>query len=300
MEQIETLKRKIKNAKDIKSVVKTMKTLAAVNIRSYEKAVTSLKDYSYTMELGFRILFHNKKNLLLRKLKTDPISKKTLMIVFGSERGMSGQFNKKVADHCHKFIKKNNFDSDNLILMPVGDRIIYRLKDEYLKESKSFPIASSLKEIVPILQNMLVRLDEIENKENLEQIIVMFNTPKSGASFEATHAYLLPIDQNWLMKICSKRWGSVSLPFYRTNWETLYTTLVKEYFFVILYRAFVESLAAENASRLASMQAAENNIEERLSELNSRHNQQRQNAITSELLDIISGFEALQEVDKDE
>jgi F-type H+-transporting ATPase subunit gamma len=57
----------------------------------------------------------------------------------------------------------------------------------------------------------------------------------------------------------------------------------------------VESLAAENASRLAAMQAAERNIDERLRELIKRFNQQRQTAITSELLDIVSGFEALTE-----
>jgi F-type H+-transporting ATPase subunit gamma len=55
----------------------------------------------------------------------------------------------------------------------------------------------------------------------------------------------------------------------------------------------VESLAAENASRMASMQAAERNIDERIQELIKRLNQQRQTAITSELLDIVSGFEAL-------
>lgn len=295
MEQIETIKRKIKNAKDMKSVVKTMKTLAAVNIRSYEKAVSSLRKYSQTMELGFRILFHHKKNLLKQKLDKEIQTKNNLIIAFGSERGMSGKFNKKAAEYCHDFINENGLNNKNTTILPVGDRIHYRLKDDYLQEEKAFPIAGSMKEVVPILQKMLIKIEQMQRMKNLEQIIVVYNTPESGASFKATHTYLLPIDREWLEEICRKKWDSRSLPYHRTDWNELYSILVKEYFFVILYRAFVESLAAENASRLASMQAAENNIEERLDELNSRYNQQRQDSITNELLDIVSGFEALKE-----
>ncbi len=77
------------------------------------------------------------------------------------------------------------------------------------------------------------------------------------------------------------------------NWDDLFSSVVRQYLFVSLYRAFAESLKSENASRLSSMQAAQKNIEERLTELNSQHRHQRQSSITSELLDIVSGFEAL-------
>ncbi len=74
----------------------------------------------------------------------------------------------------------------------------------------------------------------------------------------------------------------------------LFSALIRQYVFVSLYRACVESMASENASRLTSMQAAEKNIEDRLEELNAQYRHERQSSITSELLDIISGFEALQ------
>jgi F-type H+-transporting ATPase subunit gamma len=70
--------------------------------------------------------------------------------------------------------------------------------------------------------------------------------------------------------------------------------LIREYFFVALYWAFAESLTSENASRLASMQAAEKNIEERLGELNAQFHHERQRSITEELLDIVAGSEALE------
>jgi F-type H+-transporting ATPase subunit gamma len=77
--------------------------------------------------------------------------------------------------------------------------------------------------------------------------------------------------------------------------DTLFSTLIRQYLFVSLFQAFAESLASENASRLAAMQRAEQNIGDRLEELNAEFHRRRQMSITSELLDIVSGFEALKE-----
>ena len=73
--------------------------------------------------------------------------------------------------------------------------------------------------------------------------------------------------------------------------DVLVASLLQQYFFISLYRAFGESLAGENASRLASMQVAEKNIEERLTEFTGQFQLKRQTAITEELLEIISAFE---------
>jgi F-type H+-transporting ATPase subunit gamma len=78
------------------------------------------------------------------------------------------------------------------------------------------------------------------------------------------------------------------------DWDAFFSALIRQYLFVSLFRAFAESLASENASRLASMQGAEKNIQDRLRDLSSRYHQQRQMSITEELLDIVSGFEAIE------
>jgi F-type H+-transporting ATPase subunit gamma len=77
------------------------------------------------------------------------------------------------------------------------------------------------------------------------------------------------------------------------DWDRLFSALMRQYLFVSLSRACAESLASENASRLAAMQGAEKNIDERLTELQALFRQQRQMAITAELLDIVAGVEAL-------
>jgi F-type H+-transporting ATPase subunit gamma len=76
------------------------------------------------------------------------------------------------------------------------------------------------------------------------------------------------------------------------DWNALFSELIQEYLYVSVFRAFAASLSAENASRLSSMEAAEQNIEDRLDNLEHRFHQVRQHSITSELLDIVSGAEA--------
>jgi F-type H+-transporting ATPase subunit gamma len=83
------------------------------------------------------------------------------------------------------------------------------------------------------------------------------------------------------------------LPAFAMDPDHLFSALVRQYLFVSLYRALAESMASENASRLAAMQSAERNIGDRLDDLTRQFHQQRQTAITSELLDIAAGFEAL-------
>jgi len=80
------------------------------------------------------------------------------------------------------------------------------------------------------------------------------------------------------------------------TWEQLFAALIRQYLFVAIYRACAESLAGENASRLAAMQRAEQQIDECLDDMMRRFHQQRQSTITAELLDIVAGVEALGKV----
>lgn len=77
--------------------------------------------------------------------------------------------------------------------------------------------------------------------------------------------------------------------------DRLFSALIRQHLFASLYRACVESLASENASRLRSMQAAEKNIQERIEDLTGLYHRERQASITAELLDVVAGSEALAE-----
>ena len=98
METIEALRKKIAVTEDLREVVKTMKTLAAVSIRNYEKAVESLRQYSLTVEMGLQIVLRSHQE---NSLQPPPAAGGHLgAIIFGSELGMCGQFNEMVVSHA--------------------------------------------------------------------------------------------------------------------------------------------------------------------------------------------------------
>jgi F-type H+-transporting ATPase subunit gamma len=156
-------------------------------------------------------------------------------------------------------------------------------------------VSSTLVDVTPMVEEVLFVVDDWRHAQDIQQIFLFFNAPASGAAYQPTRSTLLPLDPDWLFELREAEWESRSMPIYTMPWQDLFASLLREYLFGSVYRAIVLSLASENASRLAAMQAAEQNIDERLSELNVEYNRQRQQAITSEILDIVSGFEALTE-----
>ena len=138
-------------------------------------------------------------------------------------------------------------------------------------------------------------IDEWHFRQNVDHFLLFYNKYVSGAIYHPHMVELLPVNMAWLKEIARKRWDSKSLPIFRMDGDQIFSSLIREYLFVSLYRAFAESLASENASRLASMQNAEKNIEEQLQDLHMQFHRTRQMTITEELLDIVAGFEAMQE-----
>jgi F-type H+-transporting ATPase subunit gamma len=106
---------------------------------------------------------------------------------------------------------------------------------------------------------------------------------------------LLPLNRSQLRRHNHEDTSTANrcLPAWSMDTETLCSRLVKQFLFVSLFRACAESLAGENASRIAAMQAAERNIKDRLHDLRADYATRRQTTITEELLDVVTGFEAL-------
>jgi len=289
VETVEELKGKIESTEDLQSVVKTMKALAAVNIRQYEKAVQALEDYSRTVEMGLRVVLQDRPGIPVaaRTAPRDQIG----AIVFGSDQGMCGQLNDQIVGHVLKTME--DLGIEERYILAVGERVMARMEDEGQKIEKYFQVPTGITGIIPAVQTLLAEIERWNREYGLNQVFLFHSQQLSGASLRPHTVHLLPIDDRWLRQLRETPWPTKALPMFTMEWDPLFSALIREYLFISLFRAFAESLASENASRLASMQGAEKSIEERLGELNTRFHQRRQMAITEELLDIVSGFEAL-------
>ena len=123
------------------------------------------------------------------------------------------------------------------------------------------------------------------------QIELFHHRAVKDAGIEVAHTSLLPI--NRFRTITSNSWPTHNLPGITLPTEKLLASLIREHIFIGLYRSCAESCAAEHLSRLTSMQAACQNIDEQISDVDRRLRQNRQAAITSELLDTVAGYDAI-------
>ena len=114
-----------------------------------------------------------------------------------------------------------------------------------------------------------------------------------GAVYTPVSQRLLPLDESWRSRLAELPWPTGNLPEIIGDGTATLRALIREYLFVSLFRACAESLASENASRLAAMQRADKNIDELLEDLNGTFHRLRQSGIDEELFDVVSGFEAL-------
>ncbi len=291
MEQLETLHRKLENARELNSVVKTMKSLAAVNIRQYQRAVDSLQQYYENIEAGLQVAMRNKPESV--RLIDAGRKEKLGVVVFGSEQGMVGRFNEQIAEYTRRKLDEMKVSREDRTVLALGGKLIGRLESLGIEVDEGISVFGSMVDVNSVNQEVLIRIEEWRLQYSLGRIILLHNHPSSGTTYTQAERSLLPLNQDWLYSLQKRDWPTRMLPAHYTDWKELFSALLKEYFFVTIYRASVESLASENASRLSSMQAAEKNIQERLEDLGTRYQHQRQEAITSELLDIVSGFEVL-------
>jgi F-type H+-transporting ATPase subunit gamma len=179
--------------------------------------------------------------------------------------------------------------------MAVGARVVSRLEEAGEQVESYFAVPGSLSGITSRVQELLLKIEAWQSPGGVERIMLFHHKLISGAAYRPQAVPLLPMDLEWLESLRQKPWPSRVLPTFTMARPRLIYALLGQRLFVSLYQAFVESLASENAARLASMQAAADHIEERLRELRLQYNQLHQSSITEELMDIVAGFEALTE-----
>lgn len=295
MQDFETLKRSIESTKDLESVVRTMKTLAAVSIRQYEQAVDSLEDYSDTVYCGLEMVLS--KSLPGSNLSDGPAAGTIGMILFGSDQGMCGQFNEQLETYAAEYFAETELNKRKQAWMIVGSRMLGKTLDSGHDVDFDFSLPGSATGIAPLVSEMLAKIDQWRHRQRLSEIYIFYNQRESASTYKPHVVQLLPVDPTKFHRKHQSTSTSRSLPLYTMSRTNLLSRLIQQYLFVSLFRACAESLAGENASRIASMQAAERNIKERLMNLQAEFNQRRQTAITEELLDVVTGFEALKDAE---
>jgi F-type H+-transporting ATPase subunit gamma len=286
-----SLRRKISGAGDLQSVVRTMKALAASSIGQYERSVRALGDYYRSVELGLGACFREGAGAASRPERKGQVHAGTSgAVVFGSDQGLVGQFNDAVANYAVKTLATLPGTPQ---VWAVGERVHARLADAGLSLMGRFVVPNSVQGIAPLVGQILVESEARRSQGEFVALYLFYNRPTSGAVYAPVNQRLLPLDETWRRERAELPWPTKNLPEVMGGGTAALRALIREYLFVSLFRACAESLASENASRLAAMERADRNIDELLEDLNGTFRRLRQSSIDEELFDVISGFEAL-------
>lgn len=283
MESLQKLKNNINSAKNLQSIVGTMKAHASSNITQFQNAAKSSWQYRDILDKSLYILFSGENQIYSQ----EDLKGNSIQVIFGSDHGLAGRFNERIATYVLKNIPHTK-ENMNII---IGQQVFQRVQSE-LAIFDLFSVPQTTDNITTMVNKLLLRIDELRDEYPVKEIVLHYNKPEDRTGFNEESEVLFPLD---LVEFSKKniKWDSNRIPTYFTNRNKMISDLIQQYLFITLYRAFCYSLASENASRLSSMQSAEKNIEERLDELNFEYRRQRQNSITEELNDVISGFKAI-------
>ncbi|QOW11819.1 F0F1 ATP synthase subunit gamma [Kaistella flava (ex Peng et al. 2021)] len=292
MDTLENLRNKTQGAKDLKSVVSAMKALAGSNIIQYETAVSSLEDYYHTIALGIIAYFEaeNIKDIKDPNEHQPKSDQTSCAIIFGSDQGLVAQFNDEMASFVSASLKGIPGKKE---LWIVGERVQLLLSDEGFTATKLYPVPSDLNAVTPLVTEILKQSRESQQKQEIATFYIFHNQPKPNSGYIPVMQRFLPLDSTWKNTLQELHWPTKLHPQIAGDAKMTLSALINGYLFTSLFKACVESLASENASRLDAMQRAEKNISDLLDDLNKKYHRLRQSSIDEELFDVVSGFEAL-------
>lgn len=286
----ETLNKRIKTTTDLRGIVSTMKMLSSVSVGQFERALKSLNQYTENIQNAFRGLFAQESFQY-----TPPVmrvkNKKILAVLIGSDNGLVGRFNRDVLDNMKKTLEPLA-DKNQIKIISIGKRLSAIIPTKGFHLLAHYNNSNTTKEVSALAGALLTKINQLVSQDQFDSVW-LFYTIRQDSKTSVIGEQLIPFQQNLLDTIKSKKWDGRTLPLITAEHDELFSALIREHFVVSLSHALTASLATEHYTRMIHMQQAEKNIDEKLAELELIYQQERQNQITNELIDIVSGAEAI-------
>ena len=267
-----------------------MKALSSVSILQYEQANTALAQYRRNLKDAFHALI---KQGGLPKNEVKTAQNRQLVILIGTDNGMVGKFNKEILDKAKADLKKQGVPLKNTLFLTVGKRIGGLAMQSNLKLYAKYAVANSVKMVNTIAETVIMKIDEATRKEHITGVCVWYHKRNKNEPVSVQKQQIIPFDFAAYQKLKDKPWGTNNIPLIPIERKKMFAALLNEYLTIALASQLNYSLAAEHYTRMTNMQNAEKNIDESLEQMNLEYQQERQENITDELIDVISGAEAV-------
>jgi len=275
VEQLPRLRARISSLQELRDLIRAMRALAASRVQEAHGALAGIRHYVEVVEEaiaeGARLLPQGDGPAL-----RSPAPAASVLVVVCSEHGFTGAFNEALLDRAEAELQPGQG------LGIVGRRGAMLAAERGLQAAWSFPMATHVGGILGVTRRVADHLAGASAAQ------IVFGNYKMGGYFTIECLRILPLDPARL--VGSQR---LSRPLHHLDPDDLLQRLAAEYLFAEITRAITESLASENGARLRVMEAADHNIGDKLEVFHRQEHGLRQESITSELLDVVTGAEAI-------
>ena len=285
MASLKSIKKRIVSVKNTRQITKAMKMVSAAKLRRAQENVVAARPYAKKLgEVLDRLAKSQDENgsPLLQKR----ISQKALLVVVTSDRGLCGGFNANICKAAERFIREKKSEFAEISVMTIGRKGYEFLKNRQKIHKNYGNILSNLS--YPTAALLAQEVIDGYIAEEYDEVYLLFNAFRSVMSQDITLQQLLPIvpevtaDEEYAPEYI-----------YEPSKGELLAELLPKHIEVQMFKSLLESVASEHGARMTAMDSASKNATEMIGKLTLQYNRARQAAITTELMEIISGAESI-------
>ena len=293
MPNLKELKNRISSVRSTRKITSAMKMVAASKLRRAQELAESSRVYADSLSFILSSLAGNTKNSsdLPEILTGRENSKISLLIINSSDRGLCGGFNSNLFRNAKKWISDQQGQGKSVKIMTVGKKASSFYKKTDIDIVASFEDLNSNDRQLQVSEEIKNKIMELFESNEIDEVSILFNRFVSAISQEPTYQSLIPLGNEETIEDESEVNNAVFE--FEPDKNELLEYLVPRNFLTQIYRSVLESSASEHAARMTSMDNATRNAGDMIDRLTLTYNRTRQAFITKELIEIISGAEAV-------
>ncbi len=286
MANLKEIRKRIQSVKSTQQITSAMKMVAAAKLKKAQERIEKARPYAVKMAdvlASLALRTHQKAHPLLASRDVQRVA----VIVITSDRGLCGAFNQNIIKTTEQFIRTNRGSYADLLFALVGKKGYDYFKIRPITIHREY-LGISGKIDYSMAETIAGSMKELFLSEKVDEIYILYNRFKTTISQEITFDRLLPITP-----LTAAEGETVPGYVFEPSEEDILEDIINKNLEIQVFRALLESEASELGARMTAMDSATSNAEDMIKKLTLKYNRARQETITKELMEIISGAEAL-------
>jgi len=293
MPNLKELKNRIASVKSTKKITSAMKMVAASKLRRAQEIAESSRVYADSLAFILSSLAgKTSNNSDLPEILIGRENPKTILLVINSsDRGLCGGFNSNLFRNAKNWISQQQAQGKTIKIMTVGKKAASFYRRSELDVIAGFDDLTSNDRQLQVSEEVKNKILELFESKEIDEVSILFNKFISAISQEPTYQSIIPMAADQASE--EEATASNAVFEFEPDKNELLEYLVPRNFLTQIYRSILESSASEHAARMTSMDNATRNAGDMIDRLTLTYNRTRQAFITKELIEIISGAEAV-------